>query len=428
MFSRGASFISTVHCSVISRTMSSFVNTLPAAVGDKLSAVDTPALIVNKKALYRNLQRMKEFVDDHNTTSPSSPITYRPHTKTHKCPSLAKLQIERFGATGVCVQILDEAQAMLEGGVMDVFLSNQIVGPKKIARLCELAQKGNISIVVDNIENLEQITAAAEASGVDIGVLVEVNAGQNRCGVEVTEDSGVALCVQLAQRIESSPRLIFRGVHCYHGAIQHTRNAEERRQQVLDGPVTRANIAVKALEAVGISTPVVTGGGTGTFKYESASGRYTEIQPGSYCFMDVDYGDNADGMNMFENALFLHSMVISKTVVEGGVSRAVLDAGTKASSYDSGLPVPIRGWMCGDTSKRLSGKVAEIQNGGDEHSVLVGEFAKSLSIGSTLRLLPGHVDPTVNMHQYLIVMDDVQEDEEPEVVDIWSISGRSPGF
>lgn len=209
---------------------------------------------------------------------------------------------------------------------------------------------------------------------------------------------------------------------------------------------------------------VVTGGGTGTFPFESASGRYTEIQPGSYCFMDVDYGNNADGKSHFENALFLHTMVISKTTPQrdcGGDecnsgTRAVLDAGTKASSYDSGLPVPLKGWVDGSPSQRLgrgqgAGVELELQNGGDEHSVLLGKYASTLRVGETLRLLPGHVDPTVNMHQFLVVVDDPDphphpdapvnsidfsqrmtegdvEKTEPVVVDIWSISGRSPGF
>ena len=436
---------------LITRRMSySFVNTVPAALGDVLSTVDTPALIVYKKALHRNLQKMKAFVDAHNNTNVNQ-ITYRPHTKTHKCPALAKVQIEEYGAKGVCVQILDEAEAMINGGVLDVFISNQCIGPKKIARLCDLSKRGKVSIIVDNRENITEIAAAAASSGAKIDVLIEINAGQNRCGVEVLEDEG-SLCVQLAQAIQSSSHLYFKGIHSYHGAIQHTRSAAERQMQVLAMPVTRASIAVQALEAAGIAVDVVTGGGTGTFPFESASGRYTEIQPGSYCFMDVDYGENEDGKNMFENALFIHTMVISKGTQNAkgstdssatGAARAVLDAGTKASSYDSGLPVPLKGWVDGSPQQRL--QEVELQNGGDEHSVLLGDYASTLHVGDTLRLLPGHVDPTVNMHQFLVVVDDTDAEdtscavqgsagskknsrEEPVVVDIWSISGRSPGF
>jgi D-serine deaminase-like pyridoxal phosphate-dependent protein len=228
------------------------------------------------------------------------------------------------------LQYVDEAEAMIDGGVLDVFLSNQCIGSKKISRLCGLAKRGKMSVIVDNLDNVQQIGAAAVASGATIDVLIEVNAGQNRCGIEVLEDDG-KLCVQLAQAVGASPNLRFKGVHCYHGAIQHTRDPEARRQQVLDGPVLRATKAVHTLEAAGIAVTVVTGGGTGTFPYESASGCFTEIQPGSYCFMDVDYGDNQDGKQVFENALFLHAMVISKTELGNGVARAVLDAETKAS-------------------------------------------------------------------------------------------------
>lgn len=409
--------------------MYSFVNTVPASVGEKLSQVDTPSLILYRKALHRNLQKMKDFVDKHNSES-SNKLMYRPHTKTHKCPALAKLQIEEYGANGVCVQILDEAEAMINAGVTDVFISNQCIGAKKIARLCDLASRGKVSVIVDNMENLQQISQAASVSGVTLDVLVEINAGQNRCGVDVLVDNGKT-CVELAKAVIASPQLNFKGIHCYHGGIQHTRSKEERRQQVMDMPVRRARIGLGALNEAGISVEVVTGGGTGTYPYESYSGIYTEIQPGSYCMMDVDYGDNEDGQSLFENALFLHAMIISKTVGKSEPTRAVLDAGTKASSYDSGMPIPLSGWVDGHLSKRLSRNYDLIlQNGGDEHSVLIGEYCNSLNVGETMRLIPGHVDPTVNMHQYLVVVDDNPnvEDEEPVVVDIWSVSGRSAGF
>jgi D-serine deaminase-like pyridoxal phosphate-dependent protein len=432
---RASRQINSRYCTLNNLRMFSFINTIPAEIGDKLSSVDTPALIVSRKALHRNLQRMKDFVDEHNKKGPN--ISYRPHTKTHKCPSLAKLQVEEYGAQGVCVQVLDEVEAMLNAGVLDLFLSNQIVGAKKISRLCELSKRGKVSIIVDDMGNLQEIAAAAVASGASLDVLVEVNAGQNRCGIDVLQDNG-AFCVELAKTIVACPQLTFKGVHCYHGFIQHTRSAEERRQQVQDFPVARAEIAVRALNASGIAVEVVTGGGTGTFSFESASGRYTEIQPGSYCLMDVDYGANQDGMSWFENALFLHTTVISKTSCSGVPTRAVLDAGTKASSYDSGLPVALKreSWVDGSAGQRLRKEAgwAELTHGGDEHIVLTGHYADELTVGQTLRLIPGHVDPTVNMHQYLVIVDDdttAKEEEragEPVVVDIWSISGRSPGL
>ena len=414
--------------------MSSFINTIPATIGEKLSEVDTPALIVSRPALQRNLQRLQDFVDNHNNDQDNNnnnkkkkKLTYRPHMKTHKCPNVANLQINNYNAQGVCVQVLDEAEAMIENGIKDVFLSNSCIGHKKIKRLCDLAKKGQVSVVVDNFDNLQDIVKMTELTNTRIDVLIEVNAGQNRCGIDVVDDNGVK-CVELARVIESSSQLSFKGIHCYNGAIQHTRSKEERCQQVMDMPVERATIAVKALNDAGISVQVVTGGGTGTFPFESSSGIYNEIQPGSYCFMDVDYGVNEDGQDVFENALFLHAMVISKSDSGSGPVRAVLDAGLKASSYDSGMPVPIVGFVDGHVSKRLTPDIVELQNGGDEHSVLVGDYAKNFTVGETVRLIPGHVDPTVNMHQYLVVVDDDGTGDEPAVVDIWTVAGRSPGY
>jgi 3-hydroxy-D-aspartate aldolase len=287
------------------------------------------------------------------------------------------------------------------------------------------------------MDNLRQIAQASSECNAFIYVLIEVNAGQNRCGINVLDDNG-RLCIELAQMIEACPQLHFKGIHCYHGGIQHTRNAKERRQQVLDGPVFHAMKAIEALKTVGVTPEVVTGGGTGSFPFECESGCFNEIQPGSYCFMDADYGANDDTHNLFENALFLHTMVVSKRK-----SRVVLDAGTKASSYDSGLPIPLIGWINGCKSMRIGKDMVELQKGGDEHSILVGEYANKLSIGETLRLIPGHVDPTVNMHNFLVLVDEVDNQnnndtatsinncisqKEPIVVDIWPITGRSPGL
>ncbi len=431
---------------------------VPARIGDKLSAVDTPALIVNRKALLRNLQRMADLV----SRSPTK-ILLRPHSKTHKCPELARLQVEKYAAVGVCCQKLDEMECMLQHGINDVFLSNECVGTLKINRLCELAKKfplGKLSVVVDDPTNVLELGERARRYNVMLDVLVEVNGGHNRGGVNVLFDNA-AQCVDIAKTIESySPYLRFKGIHCYGGYLQHIRKCDQRLQLLTDGPVRCASVAQRALAAEGISCDVITGAGTGTFKMEMASMVFNEIQPGSYCMMDRDYGDNEDGTGEFDNALFIHTTVTSKAV--DGANRAVVDAGMKACSHDSGPPVLIRGFM--DGGDRVGG--VKVLSGGDEHGIIVSSssqgilednsssgsnnggnsssspgspagadegsgFISSLRVADTVRLVPGHIDPTINMHHFLVVMDEdptAGPGSEPIVVDIWPILGRSPGF
>ena len=436
--------------------------TIPAKVGDLLSEVDTPSLVVNKAALERNLLRMRDYVASVNTDHRR--VLFRPHTKTHKCPALAKLQIELGGATGVCCQKLDEVEAMLDGGVMDVFLTNQCVGARKITRLCELAQRrgAKLSVLVDDLDNTRDLARHAQDAGIHLDVLIEVNGGQDRCGLNIDSDGGPSLAVQLAQEVRASgPALTFKGIHCYGGWLQHVRTVAERRDKVMNGPVACAQKAVGVLQEAGVDCEIVTGAGTGSYRMETEAGVHNELQPGSYCFMDHDYGLNEDGHDVFENALFLHATVVSKANDE---RRAVIDAGLKASSLDSGPPRLVSGLVSvnsGGGGDAATG--VEFRTGGDEHGILVGDYCRSLRVGDTVRLVPGHIDPTVNMHHFLVVVSDDDEEvrgavkaageqlpcsdkgdgsdrnggngdsgrwgtDEPRVVAIWEVAGRSPGL
>ena len=405
--------------------MSTFVErkivaaTCPAKIGDKLSDVDTPALVIDRRAFERNLEKMYKFV-----SSLDRKILLRPHAKTHKCAAIANIQIKRFGAIGMCCQKLDELQALVEGGVGDVFITNEIIGTKKILRLCALAKSAKVSVIVDDIGNVRELSKAAVASGVELDVLIEVNGGQNRCGVNVHQGSGA--CVLLAQEIVLCDALRFKGIHCYGGSLQHVRSVAERRQLVMDGPVARARIARDALSAVGIGCDIITGAGTGSYPFEVEGGVHNELQPGSYGLMDVDYGANEDGKDVFEPALFIHTTVLSTAVDTS--RRAVVDAGMKAVSLDSGPPE----LLISDTPKGIAARGGDCRGvvyecGGDEHGILSGSV-EALAVGDTVRLIPGHVDPTVNMHKYFVVVDAPSDGAEPEVVDIWEIGGSGPGF
>jgi 3-hydroxy-D-aspartate aldolase len=285
----------------------------PAEIGMKLDEVDTPALIVDLDAFERNLKRLAERVG-------TSGVRLRPHAKTHKCPVIALKQIE-LGAVGVCVQKVGEAEAMVYGGVKDVYVSNEIVGASKLRRLMGLAHLARIATCADDPSQVRALNEAAGEAGVTMPVHVEVNMGGNRCGVEAGEPA-----LALARQIAGSPHLSFAGLQAYHGSAQHLRTWEER-QKAIASAVDKAARTRDLLAANGLACDNITGAGTGTFEFETGSGVYTELQCGSYIFMDADYGRNFDRdgqpTHAFEPSLFVWATVMSRPTDE----RAIVDAG-----------------------------------------------------------------------------------------------------
>lgn len=346
-------------------------------VGRPVAAIDTPALVVDLDAMDRNLHRMADFCRARG-------LRLRPHAKMHKCAELARLQMAH-GAVGVCVQKIDEALALAAQGVTDIYVSNEVVDPAKLARLARAVKAGGsrLAIAVDSptgVERLAQALAAAtvQATGA-IDVFVEIDVGHGRCGAPPGEAA-----VALAQAVTACPAMRFAGLQAYQGAAQHRRSAADRQAAI--GAAAQAVRATRsAIEAAGLAVPLVTGAGSGTFVHEAASGLWGELQAGSYLFMDADYAANAadDGAPVFEHALFVKSQVMSR-----GPDRAVVDAGHKSHAIDSGLPTV---WMAPDLS---------FSNGGDEHGVLRGAGLPDL--GETVWLVPGHCDPTVNLHDTLV--------------------------
>ena len=369
--------------------MSTYV---PAAVGMSLAEVDTPALILDLDAFERNLDKLNASLAGKN-------VKVRPHAKSHKCPQIALAQIAR-GAVGVCCQKVSEAEAMVLGGVRDVLIANEVVGAPKLARLAALARQAHVAVCVDDAGNVAALDAAAgQEFGVKLDVLVEVNVGANRCGVEPGEPA-----VRLAQSIAACRNLRFAGLQAYHGSAQHLRKVEERRAAI-EQAVGRVRATVAALEKVGLKCEKVTGAGTGTYLFEATSGVYHELQAGSYIFMDVDYGKNdwtESGMPRYEHSLFVWTTVMSSPAPE----RAVVDAGLKASSVDSGMP-----------------RVAEVEGAeyvkaSDEHGVLKLGGKARLAVGDKLKLIPGHCDPTVNLYDHYVCV------RGGKVEALWPITAR----
>lgn len=361
-----------------------------ARPGDPLASVDTPALVLDLDAFERNLDRMAAAVR-------GTGVRLRPHAKSHKCPEIARRQVER-GAVGVCCQKVSEAAVFVEAGITDVLVTNEIVGDAKIARLMGLARRARIGVLVDDARAVGALALAARAAGVAPDVYIEVNVGGNRCGVAPGEEA-----VRLACLVADSAPLRFAGLQCYHGPAQHLRAPEERAAAIA-AAAAAAGRTRDAIAACGIPVERVTGAGTGTFRHELASGVFNELQAGSYVFMDRDYGDNrrAEDDVVFEHALFVRSTVMSRPVP----ARAVVDAGLKASSVDCGMPT-VRG-----RPEMRYVKAA------DEHGVLDIPADSPLALGDPLMLIPGHCDPTVNLYDELIAC------RGDRVEAVWPVAAR----
>ncbi|MGD9866611.1 MAG: alanine racemase, partial [Hyphomicrobiales bacterium] len=273
------------------------MNPSHASVGMPLADVDTPALLIDLDAFERNLKRMSKALSGQD-------VRLRAHSKTHKSPVIALKQME-LGAVGVCCQKVSEAEVMLRGGVRNVLISNEVIGRAKLDRLAALVPRAEwIGLCADSAQGVEQAQAAAAAAGVVFNVLVEIDVGAGRCGIAPGRPA-----LELAQAIGRSPNLAFAGLQAYHGSAQHKRQVSERKAAI-DHAVAVTRETLDLLAEAGIDCPIVGGAGTGTFEFEAASGVYTEIQAGSYIFMDADYGRNlkADGtpFDSFENALFVY--------------------------------------------------------------------------------------------------------------------------
>jgi D-serine deaminase-like pyridoxal phosphate-dependent protein len=338
--------------------------------GTPVAAIDTPALVVDLDAMERNIERLAGFARERG-------LRLRPHAKMHKSAFVARRQIAA-GAVGVCVQKTSEAEALADAGIEDLYISNEVIAPSKLARVAALARRVKLAIAVDSLLGVDRLAHALASAGAALDVFVEIDVGQGRCGVPPAE------AAPIAQRVQAQG-LRFAGLQAYHGRAQHLRSTEER-EAAIQAALQGVRSAQQALARAGMECPLVTGAGTGSYMLEAASGVYGELQCGSYVFMDRDYADNqpTPGAPRFEHALFLKAQVISR-----GAEHAVIDAGHKSHALDSGPP-------------RVWGRDLRWENGGDEHGVLRASGDALPELGDTVWLVPGHCDPTVNLHEHCI--------------------------
>ncbi|MGH8214043.1 MAG: DSD1 family PLP-dependent enzyme, partial [Rhodanobacteraceae bacterium] len=302
---------------------------VPALPGTDEADIQTPCLILDLDALERNIRKMGEYAKAHG-------MRHRSHGKMHKSVDVQKLQESLGGAVGVCCQKVAEAEAFARGGIRDILVSNEVRDPLKIDRLARLPEFGaRITVCVDDVANVAELSAAAQKHETTLECFVEIDCGAGRCGVTAAEAA-----VEIARAIAAAPSLKFSGIQAYQGAMQHLDSYADRKAK-LDVAIAQVKTVVAALEAAGLKPEIVTGGGTGSYRFESDSGVYNELQCGSYAFMDADYGRIRDGHGKridhgeWENALFILTSVMSHAKPD----LAVCDAGLKAMSLDSGLPV-----------------------------------------------------------------------------------------
>ena len=372
---------------------------IPALPGMDEADIQTPCLVLDLDALERNVAKMGRLAREMG-------VRHRVHGKMHKSVDVALLQERLGGSVGVCCQKVSEAEVFARGGIKDVLVSNQVRDLAKIDRLARLPKLGARTICcVDDLANVADLSAAAVTHGTTIECLVEIDCGAGRCGVGSTE-----AVVALGQAINAAKGLKFAGIQAYQGAMQHLDRYEDREAKIAVA-VAMVRDAVAGLRAVGLECDIVGGGGTGSYYFEGNSGVYNELQCGSYAFMDADYGRILDrnGVRIdhgeWENALFILTGVMSHVRPD----RAICDAGLKVQSVDSGLPV-IFGR---DDVKYIKCS--------DEHGV-IDDPQGVLRVNDKLKLVPGHCDPTCNVHDWYVGV------RGGKVEVVWPVSARGKAF
>lgn len=337
---------------------------MPNLVGQSIDALDTPQLLLDLDVIDANLNKLFKACRLRK-------VACRVHFKSLKCAGLAKYIAER-GADGFLCAKLSEAEVLVDAGLTDVFIANQLVGPLKLTRLAELAKRAKVRACVDNADNIEQMGRAATAAGATIGVLVEVDVGMNRCGVAPGEDALV-----LAKKVAATPGLKFVGLQGYDGHLQMLPDPAERQAKCLAG-LEKLVGTRKLIEQAGIPVEVVTGAGTGTWEFVSSFPGMTEIQPGSFVLMDAAYHA--------VRPEFGCSLSILTTVISRRPGHYVLDAGSKAISKDFGTPV---------VKDRSGEQVLKLS---EEHT-RVETADESIKIGDRREVIPAHCCATMNLHR-----------------------------
>ena len=355
------------------------------------AALNTPALVLELGALERNIAAMAAFAMD-------AGLALRPHAKTHKSVQIARRQIDA-GAVGVCCAKLGEAEALADGGIENILITSPVVGPAGVERLAALAERcAGLMCAVDNPEALGAIVR----SNARLKIIVDVDPGLHRTGA-----ADAASAVALARMAADAPSLSYVGVQFYCGSQQHIETYAGRREAIADRTRYLSGV-LQALRDAGLAPGIVTGGGTGSHRIDADLGVLTELQVGSYVFMDREYADcelTDAGTSPFTTSLFVDARVISAS----HAALVTVDAGLKAFATEAGAPPVVSGAPQGSVYRFM----------GDEHGAIIpprGEAPPAL--GSVVTLAAPHCDPTVNLYEAFHVVDG------HTLVDIWPVDGR----
>ena len=355
----------------------------------------TPSLLLDLDLFEANIETLARH-------AASRSIGLRPHSKTHKCPEVARRQLDA-GALGISTATVAEAETMAQAGISGLLITSEIADPNKFQRLVRLTRHhADTMAVVDHPWQAEQMNEAAEAGGVRLNIMVDIDPANRRTGVEAGEPA-----LRLARKVDRLPHLNLRGVHCYCGKSSHVHGFEERRRHSMESLAAPLETFFR-MKQEGLPVEIFSGCSTGTYNIDPEIEGITEMQAGSYVFMDLDYrligGRGGEVYDDFKSALTVLSTVTSRNLP----GQATLDAGLKAFSTDRAFgpqPVGIEG--------------ASFRWGGDEHGILVLDGAVGdVRLGEKLEFHPPHCDPTVNLY------DRIYCTRGDQVVDVWPILAR----
>ena len=367
---------------------------IPAKRGMNVNEIQTPCLVIDYNKFERNILKMKNFVLNNN-------VRLRPHAKMHKSFDVANFQIKFGGAHGICCQKVSEAEVFARQGIKDILITNQVTDLFKINRLTSISSDDiKLACCVDDEENIININKSAKEKNTQIDLYIEFDCGANRCGIQSFNE--IEKLILLINKLNF---VNFVGFQAYNGSIQHIEDFITRKEEV-----KKTSIRINRLkDKFNIFSPIITGVGTGCFDLEVSENVYDEIQVGSYAFMDAHYSslkhDNKlNNTNDFENSLFVLSSVMSNAINK----QAVVDAGLKSIAVDSGLP-------------KVFGSNVDYLKCSDEHGI-INDPENTLNINDKLFLIPGHCDPTCNLHDWYVVM------KNDTVIDIWPVSARGYSY
>ena len=356
------------------------------AIGRPMRELPTPALLLDLAAAKRNISRMASALRDTNAT-------IRPHIKVHKSVELARLQIDA-GAKGLSTATVWEACALAWAGLDDIFVVNTVSHPEKLRVLAELARTHRVLVAVDNAANASQLAAAAGAAGSRFGVLIEVDTGMDRAGVDTEEEA-----IALARHLGSCEWLDFEGLTGYEGHC--SLEPDEQRRLIKQRAAMDIFLRVAdRLESLGYPCPIRSAGGTATWRWTAERDGVTEIQAGSYVVMDNFHGRMVPD--------FEHALTIATTVISRPSGRLIVDAGSKSVDIDGGATL-------------VGTADVETLRFDEEHGVFTGDAELRLAVGAPVRMVPGYAPATVNMHDFYYVM------EDDVVIDVWPVFPRGPG-